>query len=1328
MTSPEIDTGVAATATPSANIEERKSPPPPPPDGELTAAESHVQEDNTNSNNLEQDMDISPKIKPHKSPEACTFHHFDDEAPGGGLYVIPQAGATPFSAQDYHGQPDPLVDMAYEMPVDLPYKLEDDETGANMALELGLNVMQDQQYLAPAANILGLIGGYSQQPLGDVANLYDLGNLEVEPEPTQISAYAKLEFPDGFFYMNTHSLILGRDEAGYKAAKRRDQAALKRAQGEQNEGIGGPKTPVRSTKGSHHSKSNISEPGGILREGNDTDDEERERQRRDRKASKKSSKKSGSTGSSSHHASRRNSVAVLDQPFPYEAQYPTASSRNNPAVDPASLRPSPNSCPVIGIHPEGTQEAWKFRGISRKHLKIAFNRRKDAFQAEFLGRNGGFVDEVFIPRNKRVTLKTDSRLQVAGVVIRFILPDNLKRKKENASDYDDNASTTFYSEGGKAMSFQFGDEQREGAGVDTSEDSPDEEEGEIGNLSSGEEGSYISGNSIGGIRSIEDEEEQEEQEEEEEEEDENVHFLERDQDDEEDLAVESETETGLPESSTKTPAARPDKRPEQDSKAPKKRGPGRPPKDGIMSKREQKEAKKAALLQQQEDEKAAKDAPVESPVAGSSAPEKNKVGRPRKHPKPDEPDQPREKRKYTKRKPKEPKEGEDKQSGSGEGSPAKEKKKKAPRPPRSPSPTFNEADLTPEQLAKPSQNYVLLIHDAIMSSERKMMSLPQIYRAIQRKYPWFVLKTSTNGWQSSVRHNLGQNDAFTKTIREGKGWMWGVVPGACIDKKKEKKASPPPGHNHQAIHPNLPPHMMQQHYYPPPYPPGYPHPPPNFQPGPGQQHMYMHPPPHMNGHPMQPHHHPHMMGHPPPYPPAMPPQLAAPNGPATYSSPYAPKPAPPTGPPENQEAAQTEQRPPLNPQPPSQSQPPQPGHQAQNFGMPQSGQGNQTPQPVNPAQPVQTSQTPQPSQPLQPPQPSLPSQSNQVAQSSQPPQPSQSVQSNQSAQSSQPPHQPNQVAQSSRPPQPPQPSQPLQPPQSTQATQSSQPHQPPQPPQTGHQSQPSQPPQSSQHSPPTQPSSAQGIEPTPQIAEAPKPPTADKHSHDVINKFKSGVRGKLLDMFGSASKADEILNAAAAIVLGQVDHPLKEDARVKQIVVHMKTTLASSQSSNIESIAGASASTQPLDLPVSQGSPQQPANQEETQSTASQEAVKTTERPSPLVTRPSITGQSQARTNGTPTTKPPITTPPVKSVDSASPASAAPRPSAPSSASPVPAPAPAQSFTNGASTPKFTASETKVQESVKHAGVKRDRPQEDDADEMRNVKRMDNSGPLPLKA
>jgi Forkhead domain/FHA domain len=727
-----------------------------------------------------------------------------------------------------------------------------------------------------------------------------------EQDETRISAYAMLEFDDGQFYMNTYSVILGRDLAAARAAMRRDVEKLRR----EAEVITEDDNPAHNNGGhSRYTRSIISESAGILREGDDSDSDERARRRRNRRHSKKSK----STGSSSQRISRRNSLALQNGKVDYQSQpqarrYAPDNVRAAP-VDPASLRPSPHDCPLVGIHPPAATPASGFKAISRRHVKIAYNSKKNLFEAEIIGRNGAFIDEVFYYHSDVVPLKSGSVLQIGGVVVRFILPEVAigETGAESHGDYEDGAVTDRYSEGGKEMSFDFEDTPREGAKLEetSEEESEDEDEGEVEDEDDGDleeigeevvdnsersgdmddgEGDDDNGEGDGGDEAEEGEDEDEEEEEEE--------------------GGEEEEEEEVRE-----PSPKPQKR----------RGPGRPPKNGIMSKREQQLAKREAQ------QKAKKTVPQPQP------PVKNKVGRPRKYPQPETPPIKIEKRKYTKRKPRDP----DvlvKQDGSADddGATREKREKRAAKPPRSPTPTFREEDLTPEQLAKPNVNYVTLIHEALSNSPSGMMSLPQIYRAIQRKYPYFVVRCPTTGWQSSVRHNLSQHHAFRKVERDGKGWMWAIVEGVSIEKEKKRRPTPPPhqippGHLHQPIYRAGPPpqHITQG---PPGMmgpPPGYPvdgNLPPNL--GPGQPHQYG--PQLMNGYFPPGPHFPVNGQNPLNFPGQMP--LAPPVGAhgIMYSSPYAPKPNLDTTLPQNSTVSPSQgaQGPGLSPQTTQQQPPP----------------------------------------------------------------------------------------------------------------------------------------------------------------------------------------------------------------------------------------------------------------------------------------------------------------------------------------------------------------------------------------------------------------------
>jgi hypothetical protein len=798
-----------------------------------------------------------------------------EERPFGGEPAVPEIphmssmdGFAPATDMDQ------LDAMAYSQPEDFSMGMG----GLPIADATGLQAL------------MAMNGAMGQQPY-----IADDTPYAQAVDETRISAYAKLEFEDGEFYMNTYSVILGRDLAAARAAMRRDAEEQKRRI-EEFKDAREPKTPIRiKREESRYSKSVISESGGILREGDDSDNDGRTKKRKSRKAI---SKKSVSTGSNS----RRNSLAQAPGFTEYQPQ--SQVRRHAPdddgaaPVDPASLRPSPYDCPVVGIHPPAATAAAGYKAISRQHVKIAYNSKKHLFEAEIIGRNGAFVDEEFYYHTDVIPLKSGSTLQIGGVVVRFVLPDVAigETGAENQPEDNDEAEQLKmrvgdrYSEGGKEMSFDFEDAPREGVHLEDTSEEEDEGQEEVGEEEEEEE---------------EEEEGEEEAEEEEQEEDGDGDIEEIEYDEMPEGFEDVASFQGDDNMDTIPSLMMPQK----------KRGPGRPPKNGIMSKREQQLAKREALAK-------AKNLNLDPSITG-----KNKVGRPRKHPLPEDQPIKTEKRKYTKRKPKDPEsptltklEGDI--EGEGEGSPktdaAKERKeKKALKPPRSPSPQFNEADLTPEQLAKPQANYVTLIHEALSNSPTGQMSLPQIYRAIQRRYPFFVLKCNTNGWQSSVRHNLSQHHAFRKVERDGKGWMWAIVDGVSIEKEKKRRVTPPPqmgpGHmHHQPIYrAGGPPHMMPGYpgmMGPPPpgsYIPGMP--PPGF---PGPHHFQ---PP--NGYHMPPGAHPPNGQHIPSGPPLIPP--VGPQG-GTYSSPYAPKPTPP---PPVQAAPPTHQMPSGPPPAPMQGHP-----------------------------------------------------------------------------------------------------------------------------------------------------------------------------------------------------------------------------------------------------------------------------------------------------------------------------------------------------------------------------------------------------------------------
>ena len=478
--------------------------------------------------------------------------------------------------------------------------------------------------------------------------------------------------------------------------------------------------------------------------------------------------KSKSSSSSSRPLSRKSSVQFPANKVNYNAL--AMASLMDPLamgdIGPGNPLPSPDLVPLIPIHPPTTTDDGPagHKSISRKHIKIAFNFTKHYFQVEIMGRNGCFVDDEWYAAGVVQPLVNGSIIQIGNVGIRFVLPD--VPPGETGAEL----------------------------GMET------DILGNIGELNY----DMPDSNSLEEDEEIKDEEEEDEEEEEEEEEREE----------------EEVRDVGRKRAKAKK---KPEPPPPQ---VPKRKGPGRPPKNGIISKREQ------ALLARQAREEAkaaAQKGSSPAPVRG-----KGKTGRDAKPTKQEEANlQPNGKRKYTKRK---RAGGTEDQQGARESTeqtdsvppeqtgtaaalskPAKEKK--PPKPPRSPSPVYDESTMTPEQLAKPSASYVVLIHEALKNSATGQMSLPQIYRAIERRYPFYKLRVQTQGWQSSVRHNLSQHPAFRKIERDGKGWMWGLVPEVSIEKEKKRRTTPPPAPQQQHYYPPGPPPMMQRPYQYPGMPP-----------------------------------------------------------------------------------------------------------------------------------------------------------------------------------------------------------------------------------------------------------------------------------------------------------------------------------------------------------------------------------------------------------------------------------------------------------------------------------------------------------------------------
>ncbi|KAL8639534.1 MAG: hypothetical protein Q9226_008860, partial [Calogaya cf. arnoldii] len=237
--------------------------------------------------------------------------------------------------------------------------------------------------------------------------------LDGESEPPRVAAFAKLEFDDGEFYMNTYSVELGRDVRAARHASENHFQTLQRASGSSRNlsSSGGDASRASSKKvkrenGYRLTGSIVSESGGVI--AFDHSDSEAPRRRR--------AKKSKSTSSSSQQLSRKSSMNFPGLLTDYQSL--ALASLSDPL-------PSPDFCPLVPIHPPTLNDGITInhKSISRKHVKIAFNFEKHLFEVTVMGRNGAFVDEEWYPAGHTQPLRSGSLIQVGGVGIRFLLPD-----------------------------------------------------------------------------------------------------------------------------------------------------------------------------------------------------------------------------------------------------------------------------------------------------------------------------------------------------------------------------------------------------------------------------------------------------------------------------------------------------------------------------------------------------------------------------------------------------------------------------------------------------------------------------------------------------------------------------------------------------------------------------------------------------------------------------------------------------------------------------------------------------------------------------------------
>lgn len=73
------------------------------------------------------------------------------------------------------------------------------------------------------------------------------------------------------------------------------------------------------------------------------------------------------------------------------------------------------------------------KSISRRHAQIFYNFGTGRFELSIIGKNGAFVDDVFVERGNTVPLKNKTKIQIGQIPFQFVLPE-----KEPSTTKDDN--------------------------------------------------------------------------------------------------------------------------------------------------------------------------------------------------------------------------------------------------------------------------------------------------------------------------------------------------------------------------------------------------------------------------------------------------------------------------------------------------------------------------------------------------------------------------------------------------------------------------------------------------------------------------------------------------------------------------------------------------------------------------------------------------------------------------------------------------------------------------------------------------------------------------
>lgn len=96
------------------------------------------------------------------------------------------------------------------------------------------------------------------------------------------------------------------------------------------------------------------------------------------------------------------------------------------------------------------------KSISRRHAQIFYNFGTGRFELSIIGKNGAFVDDVFVERGNTVPLKNKTKIQIGQIPFQFILPEQEKGQSSASPETFEPADIDI--DDAHAMENQSGDE------------------------------------------------------------------------------------------------------------------------------------------------------------------------------------------------------------------------------------------------------------------------------------------------------------------------------------------------------------------------------------------------------------------------------------------------------------------------------------------------------------------------------------------------------------------------------------------------------------------------------------------------------------------------------------------------------------------------------------------------------------------------------------------------------------------------------------------------------------------------------------------------------